>query len=82
MELAKHGEARGAVDMAMTITDADLVRMLAKAERDEERWARATRQCGSADSARRFGRATREAEMIRTEIGRRVIAAAEGMLDA
>ena len=68
--------------MAMTITDADLLRMLAKAEREEERWARATRQCGSADNARRFGRATREAELVRSEVARRVVAAAEAMLDA
>jgi hypothetical protein len=65
----------------MTITDSELLRMLARAERDEETWADATRRCGSADNARRFGRATKAAEMVRNELSRRVVAAAEAMLE-
>ena len=68
--------------MAMTVTDSDLLRMLAIAEQEEESWAVAVRRCRGADNARRFGRATREAELVRTEVARRVIAAAEAMLDA
>jgi hypothetical protein len=68
--------------MADTITDSDLLRMLARAERDEGAWAEATRRCGTADNARRFGRATKAAEIIRTEVSRRVVAAAESMLGA
>jgi hypothetical protein len=75
------GEAKEVVAMATAITDANLLRMLARAERDEEVWADATRRCGSADNARRFGKATQAAERIRAEVARRVVAAAESMLD-
>jgi len=76
------GEAKEVVAMARTFTDSDLLRMLARAEQDEETWADATRRCGSADNARRFGRATKAAEVIRVEVARRIVAAAESMLDA
>jgi hypothetical protein len=65
----------------MTITDSDLLGMLARAERDESVWAENTRQCGSAYNARRYGRASKMAELLRGEVSRRVIAAAEAMLE-
>ena len=67
--------------MSRTISDADLLKMLAIVEDEEATWAAVTRRCGSADSARRFGCATREADLVRDEVTRRVIVAAEAMLD-
>jgi len=78
--LRRRGEAKEVL-MARTISDSDLLTMLAIAEDEEATWAAVTQRCASADSARRFGRATREADLVRDEVARRVIAAAEAMLD-
>ena len=66
--------------MALTMADSELLELLARAERDEERWAEATRQSGTAVNAHRFGQATKAAELLRAEVARRIVAAAESML--
>jgi hypothetical protein len=63
------------------LPDWSLLELLEKAERSEAACARAARVCGTRGLADLHAQATETADQIRAEVARRLVSAAETMLD-